>query len=87
MDKQKLVNSVRLTAFAAVFFWVFFVVSLAWSIMSYSYSKIPRDATIEESATVAVAISAIISVVLIMLALYATYRAIKLLGQTTPNRK
>ena len=64
-------------ALAAIFFWVLFIISLAWSVMRYNYAKIPHDISIANSIEAIVVMGIVVSAVPFMLAMLFTYLSIE----------
>lgn len=82
MKNLRLTENIVAMALAAIFFWVLFVIALAWSVMRYNYAKIPHEITIADSIEGVIVMGIVVSAVPFMLASFCTYRTIELFAQT-----
>ena len=77
MKNLRLTENIVVMAFASIFFWVLFIISLAWSVMRYNYAKIPHDISIANSIEAIVVMGIVVSAVPFMLAMLFTYLSIE----------
>ncbi|MFZ1483834.1 MAG: hypothetical protein WAS36_02385 [Candidatus Saccharimonadales bacterium] len=79
MKNLILTENIVVMAFASIFFWVLFIISLAWSVMRYNYAKIPHDITISSSIEAILIMGIIVSSIPFMIASCFTYRTSELI--------
>lgn len=74
-------NNIWVISFIAVFFWLVFIIALAWSVMRYNYAVIPRDISISNSIEAIVVMGIVVSVIPFMVATILTYTAAELFSK------
>lgn len=86
MKHQKIHQNILTVTIAAVFFWVLFFITVAWSVMRYNYAKIPHDISIANSIEAILVMEIIVAGVPFMFAIVCTYRAIEILANEHKNK-